>query len=233
MSKHPEVVGHWHALIEGFSTSSREFYDLVTEGIKRREIPDLAITTVEWKQSGLGSGKRLYLRVSRESLNFDICAAPFGTGFFFSWWLAKISRILLDIGFLAALLLGSFLLLRSGAADEGGSPGGCFLLLKPFVILGALFLLGLVVRQGDLGLEPMVLSMPVTGFVYAFIFRPVTYFNEDTALMFRESVHAAVMEAIDQVTTAQGVRGLSPEARRLPEIQSKPPETGGLHLHLT
>lgn len=233
MSKHPEVVGHWHALIEGFSTSSREFYDLVTEGIKRREIPDLAITTVEWKQSGLGSGKRLYLRVSRESLNFDICAAPFGTGFFFSWWLAKISRILLDIGFLLVVLLAGFLYLRS-AAEGGGHSGGCAgLVLKPIIFLGVLFVLGLVVRQGDLGLEPMVLSMPVTGFVYGFLFRPATYFNEDTALMFRESVHAAVMEAIDQVTAAQGIRGLSPEARRLPEIQSKPPEAGGLHLHLT
>ena len=33
--------------------------------------------------------------------------------------------------------------------------------------------------------------------------------------MFKESVHHAVLEAVDQVTAAQGVRGLSEEARRI------------------
>ena len=54
--------------------------------------------------------------------------------------------------------------------------------------------MGFLVRYGGMGLEPTVLSMPITGFCYGLLFRPVTYFNEDTALMFRESVHAAVVE---------------------------------------
>ncbi len=33
--------------------------------------------------------------------------------------------------------------------------------------------------------------------------------------MFRESVHHAVTEAIDQVRSAQGVRGLSEEGRKV------------------
>src|SRR5690349_7359769 len=104
MPKHPEVVGHWHTQIEGFSTSALDFYDLVRAGIARREIPDLKISSVEWKEGGVGSGKRVYLRVSREHLNFYICAAPFGTGYFFSWWLARIPQVLLDFGFLLAVL---------------------------------------------------------------------------------------------------------------------------------
>ena len=211
----PEVVGHWHTLIEDFSTSSLDFYELVKAGIARREIPDLAISQVEWKESGLGSGKRVYLRVSREGLNFDICAAPFGTGYFFSWWLARISRILLDAFFLflclfvASLLSGVFL----GANRE--HPGCGAIIIGPLFVLTTLFVFGAVIRYGDLGLEPTVLSMPITGFVYGLVFRPVTYFNEDTAIMFRESVHHAVLEAIDQVTTAQGMRGLSEEARKI------------------
>jgi hypothetical protein len=67
----PQVEGHWHSLIEDFSTSSLDFYELVKAGIARREIPDLKISQVEWKQGGLGAGKRVYLRVSREGLNFD------------------------------------------------------------------------------------------------------------------------------------------------------------------
>lgn len=210
MPKHPQVVGHWHTLIEGFATSSLDFYKLVKAGIARRQIPDLSIYSVEWKESGLGSGKRIYLRVSREGLNFDICAAPFGTGYFFSWWLAVIPRILLDFAVLfgiALLGLGLFsIFVRQGCS---GMIGGVVIWLG--IVLG----LGARVRYGDLGQEPTVLSMPITGFLYGFIFRPATYFNEDTALMFRESVHHAVLEAIDAVTSAQGVRGLSEEARRI------------------
>jgi hypothetical protein len=44
---------------------------------------------------------------------------------------------------------------------------------------------------------------------------PATYFTEDTATTFKELVHATVLEAIDQVTTAQVVRRLSEEARRI------------------
>jgi hypothetical protein len=214
----PQVEGHWHSLIEGFSTSSLDFYELVKAGIARREIPDLKISQVEWKESGLGSGKRIYLRISREELNFDICAAPFGTGYFFSWWLAKISRVFLDLLFILFCVFVAFFLYSSMSGSSVGgepSPGCAGLLLKPTLFVGLLVALGFFVRYGDQGLEPTVLSMPVTGFFYNLIFRPGTYFNEDTAIMFRESVHHAVTEAIDQVTSAQGVRGLSEEARKI------------------
>jgi len=212
----PQVEGHWHTLFEGFSTSTLDFYDLVKAGITKRQIPDLKISQITWKESGLGSGKRIYLRVSREGLNFDICAAPFGTGYFFSWWLARISRLLLDAIFILLALVMGGALIRIFGSPENGDSSGTFSGFSGFtVFLGLLFALGALVRYGDVGLEPTVLSMPVTGFFYGLIFRPVTYFNEDTALMFRESVHHAVLEAIDQVTTAQGVRGLSEEARRI------------------
>jgi len=215
MRRRPEVVGHWHSLIEGFSTSSLDFYELVKAGIARRQVPDLKILSVEWKESGLGSGKRVYLRVSREGLNFDICAAPFGTGYFFSWWLARISRTLLDILFILLTLFIAGINLRSFAGENQQSPGCAGLILMPIIAVVILFVLGAVIRYGNLGIEPTVLSMPITGFVYGLVFRPVTYFNEDTAIMFRESVHNAVLEAIDAVTTAQGVRGLSEEARKV------------------
>jgi hypothetical protein len=220
MRRSAQVVGHWHSLIEGFATSSEDFYGLVKAGIDRRKIPNLKIKSVTWKQGGPGSGRRVYLRVSREGLNFDICAAPFGTGYFFSWWLAKIPRILLDILFIIVLLfLANFFFSRAitGEGHEGQNflqlmVAGCASLIFGPIVL---FLFGLLVRHGETGFEPTVLSMPITGFFYGLVFRPNTYFNEDTAIMFRESVHHAVLEAIDQVTTAQGVRGLSDEARKI------------------
>jgi hypothetical protein len=212
MFKHPHVEGHWHTLIEGFGTSPLEFYELVKANIARREIPDLKISVAEWKESGVGSGKRIYLRVSREHLNFDICAAPFGTGYFFSWWLARIPQVLLDLVFLfGCFLAGGFVF--TVLARVAGS---CIVvILAPTLLFGGPFALGAYVRYRDTGLEPTVLSMPITGFIYRLFFRPDTYFNEDTAIVFRDSVHKAVVEAIDAVTSAQGVRGLPEEARQI------------------
>ena len=215
MRKHPEVEGHWHTHVEGFSTSALDFYTLVKAGIARRKIPDLKITQVEWYESGLGSAKRVYLRVSRENLNFDICAAPFGNGYFFSWWLARIPQLLLDLGFLlAAALLGGLLvvfMMKGGGEGCGGCLG---FFLAPVLFFGALLALGAFVRFGDQGLEPTVLSMPITGFLYQLVFRPVTYFNEDTAIVFRDTVHGAVLEALESLTAQHGLRALAPEERK-------------------
>lgn len=40
---------------------------------------------MEFSEGGLLSVKRDYLRLMRERLVFDICAAAFGTGYFFSF----------------------------------------------------------------------------------------------------------------------------------------------------
>jgi hypothetical protein len=55
------------------------------------------------------------------------------------------------------------------------------------------------------------------GPIYERIFRPETYYKIDTLLMFQQSVHNAVMEAVDQVTGAKGVRALS-ELERKPAL---------------
>jgi len=214
MRKHPHVEGHWLTYIEGGSVSALDFYKLVRTAVVRRKIPDLKICEVEWHESGLGSGKRVYLRVSRENLNFDICAAPFGDGYFFSWWLARIPRVLLDLGFLLAALVAGGILTYLLSKSQDGCFGCMGLLLAPILFLGGLVGLGAFVRYGDQGLEPTVLSMPITGFLYKLVFRPVTYFNEDTAIIFRDAVHDAVLEGIDALIAKQGLRALAPEERK-------------------
>jgi hypothetical protein len=214
MRKHSHVEGRWHTNIEGASISALDFFELVKAGVARRKIPDLRISEVEWQESGLGSGKRVYLRVSRENLNFDICAAPFGNGYFFSWWLARIPRVLLDLGFLFAAFMAGGILMVFLSKSQGGCSGCAGLFLAPILFLGGLVGLGAFVRYGDAGLEPTVLSMPITGFLYQLIFRPTTYFNEDTAIIFRDAVHAAVLEGVDAVIAKNGLRALAPEDRK-------------------
>lgn len=46
------------------------------------------------------------------------------------------------------------------------------------------------------------------------IAKPVTYFKHDTTIIFQELVHSAVLEVIDGITKAKGLRALSESERK-------------------
>ena len=79
------VLSHWCHLIENLQTSPLAFYQSVEQNLVRRAVPALVNTRVEYHEGSIVSAKRQYLRLTREKLAFDICAAPLGTGFFVSW----------------------------------------------------------------------------------------------------------------------------------------------------
>lgn len=87
-----EVIAHWYTLIENFHASSQQFYERVAVAIEQRKVPDARVSRFQWSEGGLLSAKREYLRITRKDFFFDICAAPFGTGFFVSWWLTQMPR---------------------------------------------------------------------------------------------------------------------------------------------
>lgn len=207
------VLSHWHQLFEGFSTSTQEFYAAVEEAIRRRELPEVTTSRVLWKEGGIASADREYLRVERRRIAFDICSAPYGRGHFFSWWLARIPPrfgLLVTLG----LLLGSFFvigLLNAALLPlvRGSCIGGLFAFVFPFLGLPLLLLfLGYLVHEGTLGDEEWVLSLPILGWLYAIAFNPITYYRLDTAMMFRDSVRSAVEEVVNQVREAKGLRAL-------------------------
>jgi len=84
------VLSHWHNLVEGLQESPQNIYSLIETSINEKQLPDVKITRVTLHEAGLLSAKREYLRVRRKEHLFDICAAPFGSGFFFSWWLGEV-----------------------------------------------------------------------------------------------------------------------------------------------
>ncbi len=151
------VFSHWYQLIENLQASPLEFYKAVEQAIERREVPDAERSRVDWREGGLFSAKREYLRVRRKEFIFDICSAPFGNGFFVSWWLGEV-------------------------------PSGFLALLAEIPVIGA--------------------------FIQRFV-RPATYYKLDTAHMFQESVRRAVLDVIDEMTTAKGLRALT-------ELERKP-----------
>jgi hypothetical protein len=84
------VISHWYFLFEGMQASPREFYAAVELAIQTRQVPDARTSRVDWKEGGLLSARREYLRVRRKKLVFDVCGAPFGPNFFVSWWLGEL-----------------------------------------------------------------------------------------------------------------------------------------------
>lgn len=214
------ILSHWHTLFEDFSTSTQEFYRAVEEAVRRRNLPEIEVSRVLFKEGGAVSAEREYLRVRRKRVAFDICSAPYGNGHFFSWWLAKIPAkyglLIVLGGLVGALCVGAIfqaLLLRifEDAACFGATLAIVgFLVGIPALLLG----LGFLVDQGMLGDEEWVLSVPIVGWLYAIIFNPVTYYRLDTALMFRDSIRAAVNEVIDGLLAGQGLRALSEDQKR-------------------
>src|SRR5262245_39559095 len=104
--KSDEVLNHWIGFADHFSYSSKEFYALIEQELTARKIPGLEIIHTEYSEGGLLADRRLYLRMIRERLAFETCAAPFGTSFFFSCWgvyspaALKLWHILLMLTFL-------------------------------------------------------------------------------------------------------------------------------------
>ena len=82
-----KVLSHWTKAFPFTSMSSNEFYELVKKAAEEHNIPDCTGGRVTHKQGGLFSASREYFRIKRKDLVFDICAAPFGSHFFVSWWL--------------------------------------------------------------------------------------------------------------------------------------------------
>ena len=90
MSSTTEVISQWNTLIENFNASPQAFYAEVTKALNKRQMPNARIDRISFNESHLLSAKREYLRIScKNDFYFAICGAPFGTGFFVSWWLLE------------------------------------------------------------------------------------------------------------------------------------------------
>jgi hypothetical protein len=223
MAKQLNVISHWHRLIESFQASPLEFYRSLDKAIEARAVPELQPGRVEMKEGGMASAKREYLRLHRGKHAFDVCAAPFGSGFFVSWWFTEPPLkfgFLYTLAFIFAVLFLMNIVGGIGLAIGTGIGGFGFgvLMCGGSALLGVpaiLWLFGNAMRQGAIGGESTILAMPLIGPIYERVFAPETFYAMDTALMFQDAVHNAVLEVVDCMTAAKGIRALS-EAERKP-----------------
>ena len=84
------VTSHWSTMLQGVEHAPLDFYRATKEVVNTKEIESLKYSYVYWKEGGFLSPKRTYLRIRRKQHAFDICGAPFGNGFFVSWWLGEL-----------------------------------------------------------------------------------------------------------------------------------------------
>ncbi len=145
------ILSHWYCLLEGMEHSTKDFYTSLKAAVGSRNIPDIKVTKIYLHEGGALSAKRLYLRIRYKSKRFDICAAPFGNGFFISWWLRETEGCLANIPYIGPILS---------------------------------------------------------------VINPITYYKMDTTLMFQESIRNSVLEVIDEITKAKGIRSLSQDERK-------------------
>jgi hypothetical protein len=186
-AKKPEVLSHWYTLVEHFNISGLLFYSGIEQELKLRKVPGLKISRVEFSEGGVLSANRVYLRMVRERLVFDICAAPFGTAYFFSMRFAELPQgsrwwRVLPIGlalFLIYLIWSSYRPYGHPTLIEAGlSTVGVLLFLR--------FILWLIDDQ-----------------------EKDSYYRQDTRLMYLEVVNAVVKQKIAESTSAQGINLLN------------------------
>jgi hypothetical protein len=77
----------WNTLIDNFNFSTKEFYKLLKEELENQGIKRIKMEQVSLKEGNALSSRRAYLRITWKDYQYDICGAPFGNGFFISWWL--------------------------------------------------------------------------------------------------------------------------------------------------
>lgn len=207
--KKVDVLDHWIAFADNFSLSPTEFYSSVETELKALQMPGMKVTQEEFAEGGLLSDKRLYLRMLRERLVFDVCAAPSGTSFFFSCRLAEIPAVVrvwqllvlvILLGGLGVMSLFMFFAMMRWVG----------LVLWPVTWIAALGLLIYIMRNAiAMGLQELdatLLQIPVINAVYEAWFRTETYYRYDTRLMYLDTVSRAVQRLAEEATAAKGVK---------------------------
>ncbi len=188
--------------MENFSTSSEEFYSAIEAELTAKEVPELEITREVFAEGGLLSSQREYLRMRRERLLFDVCAAPFGTSFFFSVRFAEIPVVLYlwQLLFVLLFLAGIGAIYWTIMGPIWGAVMFVLNLIAGFVLLQNIATLRLH------RLDDFLMQLPVFGIVYEVWFRPETYFRSDTRTMYVETIKLVVQRRIEEVTGQEGIQ---------------------------
>ena len=226
-NKKGEILDSWIVFADSFSFPPQEFYAAIEKEMAARKIPSMEISREEFSQGGLLSDRRIYLRFFRERLALYTCAAPFGTGYFFSFRAIYVPALVRLWHILALLLLfgvfGSLLVKLLG------------LTFAVVAFIAFVFAVATVFRNataagvGDL--DTVLLKIPIVSTFYENWFREDTFYRVDTRSLYLQTLPEIVRKLADEITAANGAK-LLPEHGRLPvlgELHKGLPSTQSQH----
>lgn len=197
-----EIVEHWYSLVSDQNFSSLEVYDHIEGRIKEQKMPALEVSRIDLSEGGAFSDKREYLRMRRERLTFDVCAAPVGVNYFFSYRF-YVEQVAVSVWHLVALFVGLSVLLVGSVQLLGIILGPFFLLLGSALLVWTMRnAIGMGLRDFDTAL----LKLPVIGTIYEAFFRKDTYYRQDMRIAYGSIVSSIVKGEVERTTAAKGVR---------------------------
>jgi hypothetical protein len=230
-NKRGEILDHWIYSADGFNLAPAEFYSTVEKKLTAQRIPGMAVTRQEFAEGGLLSDQRIYLRLMRERLAIDACAAPFGTIYFFSCRTVHVPALVRLWHIVAALVFfnvtGALLVIPLGWTFAGIAQ-----ITLLFAFVGVLRNAG---TSAFNDLDTLLLKIPVVSTIYENWFRVDTYYREDTRTLYVKLLPKFIQEAAEEICGAKGVKlvrqyqfpPILPElSQPLPPRTPAPPEQG-------
>lgn len=196
------VLNHWISFADGFAMSPQEFYAALERELQARKVPGLAIAREEISEGGMLSYRREYLQLTRERLIFYICAAPFGTRFYFSCRTVYVPPVVTVVHALIVFLL--LFGIWAGLNQIINFVYSGIILL--FLVLLTVLAFRNVVALGLKDMDAMLLKIPAIGTIYERFFRKETYYRHDTRLMFLDTIPFVVQELAERFTGAKGIK---------------------------
>jgi hypothetical protein len=197
-----EILEHWISFADGFTYPPTEFYEVVEKELAARKVPSMEISRVEFTQGGWLSGKRVYLRMMRERLAIDVCAAPFGDSYFFSCRTVYIPA-LIRLWHILALLF--FFNMTFGLLYIPLGFTYAFIANVAHVFALAMVFRN-AVAMGLSDLDALLLKIPALGIIYERAFREETYYRMDARLIYVKKIPEIIQTLAEEVTGAKGLK---------------------------
>ncbi len=192
------VKAHWYVPMLDYETDAAAFYTTIETEIKGRSFPGVEVSRLVFKEGGMLSSGREYLRVRRERILFDTGCGPFGNCWYYSCRGCILPRkmYLWEI-LLAFATIGSFAMLY---VLSFGLTIGLIVLGGTLIAIGALLM-----QAGKWpGLDDFLLNLPVVGGIYELFFRPETYHRQDTRHVFIDVVNHFIREKVKEDALGHG-----------------------------
>lgn len=84
MAEQTQLLSQWHNTFDCTNADVGAFYASIEKAIKARDIPDVKFSRPTFKEGGMLSASREYLRIERGDLQYQVGAGPLGSSFFVS-----------------------------------------------------------------------------------------------------------------------------------------------------